>query len=222
MARTTGALRRAMTFVVVAVTLVAAPAAAQAAPGISVAPSLPGSVYVGQVGAAGSVTVSAVGDPVPFALDNGKSIGICTNSPAPADSGCEVIGTPWDSGITITPSCGQASPNSTTIPVCQTPDKDVLRLATTATGAAGTTCEGIVFDVTTLDATSGMYRLAPQPFNSYVTLGAPGTKCTVNFTFDVLRAPTTDADTAAAGVQTRALTTAGGWYWADDRRRSGR
>jgi hypothetical protein len=192
---------------------------AQAAPGISVAPGLPTSATNPTTSFNASVTVAATGDPAQFEIAPGRSIGICT-SPTPADSGCDVIGTPWDAGVTLTPSCGQNSSPSVTVPVCQAADTGVITLNTgsAATGAPGTMCEGTSFTIVSLDASTGMYKFVPQPFSSYISLGGPGTSCRINFTANVAKFPTVDAS-PDPGLQTRSLVSAGGWYHAPDGRK---
>jgi hypothetical protein len=79
---------------------------------------------------------------------------------------------------------------------CTAPEPGVFTLSPTATGAAGTGCAGVAFTVTTDMAGRSTFTPAAP-----VVLAAGGT-CTIGFTFNTLRVPTTDADIGAFGVQT--------------------
>ena len=92
--------------------------------------------------------------------------------------------------ITYHPSCADFNL------ACTAPEPGVFTLSPTATGAAGTGCAGVAFSVA--PDGSGRYTLAPP---APIVLPTGGT-CTINFTFDVLRVPTTDAQPATPGVQT--------------------
>ena len=92
--------------------------------------------------------------------------------------------------ITYHPSCADFNL------ACNAPEPGVFTLSPTATGAAGTSCAGQTFTATADGG--GRYTLTPQ---SPVVL-ATGATCTINFTFNVLRVPTTDAQPATPGVQT--------------------
>jgi hypothetical protein len=203
----------------VAVGALALAPSAHAAPGISVGMTFPDTVKTGAVGLAGSLTVTAVGDTYAHPISADRYIGICT-TPVPKHSDCDEIGTPWDSGITVTPSCAQAGEPSTTTPVCQVADPGVFRLSATGLGATGTTCAGVTFDIAEVDAATGMLRFTPSPSAAYVSLGAPGSSCRVDFTFDVLKEPA-DAMPATDGVQTGVLASAGGWYHVNEKKKAG-
>jgi hypothetical protein len=92
--------------------------------------------------------------------------------------------------ITYHPSCADFNL------ACTAPEPGVFTLSPTATGAAGTGCAGVAFTVAA-DG-NGRYTLTPS---SPIVLPTGGT-CTINFTFNVLRVPTTDAQPATPGVQT--------------------
>ena len=106
------------------------------------------------------------------------------------------------SSLRLAPSCG--GPGVPANP-CSTPDPGVFAVNTPATGAAGTACAGVLFTVSAPDA-NGIVTFVP---NSPVVLAPPGglpgsDRCTVNFTFRVLKVPTIDSNPGQPGVQTRA------------------
>ena len=92
--------------------------------------------------------------------------------------------------ITFHPSCADFAL------ACNAPEAGVFTLSPTATGAAGTACAGRTFSVTADGA--GRYTFTTSP----PIVLEPGGTCTINFTFNVLRVPTTDAQPATPGVQT--------------------
>jgi putative cell wall-binding protein len=109
-------------------------------------------------------------------------------------------------GMSIVLSCGAANPTG----VCPTVDPGVLTPSATAVGTAGTVCAGNTFSITLTDATEGRYSILPP--GPLVTLGAAtGTSalatCQVDFTVNVVKATTLDADVGTAGVQTTAAAT---------------
>lgn len=149
------------------------PAAANV--GISTSLTVPTAVEVGQSGLNGSLTV------------------FNTNTAPHSGEGNAVT------LLQLTPSCGTSS---TTEP-CPAPDLGVFTI-TTAVGAAGTACAAISFSPSAPDA-QGSVVLTPS---ASVVLAPPGglagsDRCTVNFTYRVLRTPSIDSNPAAAGVQTR-------------------
>jgi len=106
------------------------------------------------------------------------------------------------SSITHTPSCGSTA-NST----CQTADADTgVFTVHNGTGHTGTACAGITFTAGAPDS-NGNVTFTP---GSAVTLGpSSGTvassSCVIDFTVDVLKVPTKDANAITAGVQTDEL-----------------
>ncbi|MCA1571289.1 MAG: hypothetical protein LC798_13415, partial [Chloroflexi bacterium] len=174
--------------VALAVSLAIAPATAFAAPDLLVTPTLPLTVVVGQSGLPGDVLLTNENTPPDGSLT------ICdAGDPLPCPAGGE--------GITVLPSCG------TPVPSCATFDADVFALGPNAVGRAGTACAGIPFTVTRLAGASGRYRFDPPP-GVNVVLPTPGSTCRIAFTFDVLRLPTLDADSATNGLQTAAVAAA--------------
>jgi hypothetical protein len=74
-------------------------------------------------------------------------------------------------------------------------------------GRAGTSCAGLSFETSVISGTAGMVRFTPQPEGTaQVTLPGSGSTCVIDFTFDVLKTPTGDADPAKPGIQTFATT----------------
>jgi len=92
--------------------------------------------------------------------------------------------------ITYHPSCGDFSL------ACTSPEPGVFSLANSAGGAAGTACADRAFTVSS-DA-NGRYTFTTSP----PIVLATGASCTVNFGFNVLRAPTIDSQPATPGAQT--------------------
>jgi hypothetical protein len=92
--------------------------------------------------------------------------------------------------ITYHPSC------ASTDLACSAPEVGVFSLGPVAVGAAGTACGDRVF-LLAADG-QGRYTFSANPAIVLTSSAA----CTINFTFDVLRVPTTDAQPAFPGVQT--------------------
>ena len=92
--------------------------------------------------------------------------------------------------ITYHPSCADFNL------ACTAPEPGVFTLAPTAVGGVGTVCDGRTFSVAA-DA-NGRYTFTTAP----PIVLSPGATCSINFTFSVLRVPTTDAFPANPGVQT--------------------
>jgi hypothetical protein len=104
--------------------------------------------------------------------------------------------------ITLVPSCG--SQNGT--PDCPAGFEDVGVLVPDATGTGSGACLNITFTFTLIDIVQGKYAVVPS---SAFDLGpseppgaAPSPLCIISFTTDVLKAPTRDANSAIAGLQT--------------------
>ena len=169
-------VRRAVLVVTaVAAGLVVPAAPAMAAYSSSASLTVPAGTQVGQTGLAGSATV------------------ININS-TPQDTQSNTI-----VSVRLAPSCGAVASAATP---CPTPDPGVFSIASPAVGAAGTACAGVTFTPSAPDA-SGVVTLSPS---STVVLAPPGgaagnDRCTVNFTFSVLKLPTIDV-LVNPGVQT--------------------
>jgi hypothetical protein len=107
------------------------------------------------------------------------------------------------SEITLNPACGSLSLD------CAPPDPGVFALSPTATGTSGV-CTGRSFTILPPNANGRSLFL---PVGSPVVLGTPGqatSSCGIAFTFSVLKAPTVDAQPAAAGLQTAHVATVTG------------
>ena len=94
--------------------------------------------------------------------------------------------------IELTPSCGIKLGVGECPPGGE--DPGVFVLSATGTGRAGTACAGQTFNITLIDPAEGRYSFIPT---TPVTLGPTSTaaaSCTVDFTFDVARAPSIDSD----------------------------
>ena len=103
-------------------------------------------------------------------------------------------------GITVIPSCGQLAPSTTC--AAAGVDPGVFQLSATGIGeaVAGSSCAGMVFDITQIDPVSGMVRFTPRG-GTHIVLPGTGSFCRIGFTFDVLKLPTID-QSAEPGVQT--------------------
>ena len=103
--------------------------------------------------------------------------------------------------VNLVPSCGKspAPANCTGFE-----DPGVLVPSATGTGAAGTASSGLNFAFTLTNSVSGEYAIAPVPAGTVYTLTptGPTNHCTINFTTDVRKRPTIDANAVAAGLQT--------------------
>src|SRR5215210_5504003 len=162
------------------------PAAAEAGVGASAVPSFPAAVTVGNTGVPATLEVRNANNDA----DAGATNTVCNfgdGFPCPAG----------DPGITLIPACGQLGAFSS----CTSPEPGVFRISDTATGAAGTTCAGIVFNVNLIDPATGQVRFTPQA-GAHVTLAGAGAACRIGFTFSVLRAPTADQNPTLPGIQT--------------------
>ncbi len=157
-----------------AVVIPIGPAAANVS--LSTSLTVPAATSVGQTGVAGSFTV------------------INANTPPQAGASNTIT------ELSLTLSCGAAG--SAANP-CPSPDPGVFQV-TSATGAAGTACAGVTFSVSAPNA-NGTVTLTPTTPVSLLPPGGPAgsDRCTVNFTFSVLKLPVIDSNPGAAGVQTR-------------------
>jgi hypothetical protein len=139
--------------------------------------TVPLATAVGQTGVAGSFTVRN------------------TNS-APQQAESNTI-----TQLALTLSCGAAG---TLANPCPTPDLGVFQVAPTATGAAGTACAGVNFSVSAPNASGTVTFTPPVPVVLAPPGGAAGSdRCTVNFTYSVLKVPGIDTNPGAVGAQTR-------------------
>jgi hypothetical protein len=100
--------------------------------------------------------------------------------------------------LTLVPSCG-ARPSGADCPA-GSEDPGVLVPHGPFVGRANTACAGTVFTIAVADATQGKYRFT---WSGNIIVTATGTtdRCIIDFTTDVARTPTKDAFTSA-GIQT--------------------
>ena len=181
-------LRSLVAIAVAAISVLLVPSIASAGIAASAGPTFPTAVTVGQTGVAASIAVTNQNT-----TPNTADVNTVCNSgdPAPCPSG--------DPGITLIPSCGVLGSFSVCAPTGA--DPNVVQVAPTGVGDAGTECAGMVFDVTLIDPAFGQLRFTPQG-GAHVTLTGTGAICRINFVFDVLKVPGIDQNPGTAGVQT--------------------
>ena len=157
---------------------------------LSVTPTFPTTVVVGQTGVPASLTITNVSS----SPDNAAPVQL------------EVL-FPGVPAIALTPSCG--TPVPTGPGDCLLPDLEVFAVSSTGTGAPGTACEGVDFTINVANPVSRKLSFEPA---GPVVLQPPGSAlatCTIDFTFDVLRLPILDSQ-PAPGVQTSPIAYASG------------
>jgi hypothetical protein len=158
--------------------------------GASAVPSFPAAVTVGDTGVPASIELRNANNDA----DAGATNTVCNFGDGfPCPSG--------DPGITLIPACAQLGAFSS----CTGPEPGVFRIADTASGAAGTACAGMAFNVSLIDPATGQVRFTPQG-GAHVTLGGAGAACRIGFTFSVLRAPAADQNPTLPGLQTAQVT----------------
>jgi hypothetical protein len=163
---------------------------------------------VGQAGvfAGGGITfptTATVGDtglPASIAITNNNTPANAadTNTVCNAGDPSPPCGTP-EQGITLVPSCKQVAGGLCTAAGA---DPGVFAISPTASGRPGTACAGTTFATAVVEPTFGMVRFTPQPAPTHVTLPGANASCTIDFTFDVVKSPTADADPSTPGIQT--------------------
>jgi hypothetical protein len=182
MERSTGGgwKRGSIALVTCAIALVCAPAA-WATASMSLSSDLSATPAVGKQGIAGTITVTNTS----------------TSPQSSAGTSLTLV------SLTLVPSCGQA-PLAADCPA-SVRDPGVVSFNPNATGATGTACAGVPFTVTTTDAAQGKVEFDAASPVLLSNPSGPTPSCRVNFTFDILRMPTFDADPTTAGVQTGRL-----------------
>ena len=170
-------MRAVVVVATLATSLVVTVEGAHAAAGINGSLAAPTPVFVGQSGLPASLTA------------------INTNSP-PQQTETNT----WTT-IRVAPTCAAApaAPNP-----CPSPELGVFALSATGSGATGTACAGMTFNISAPDA-SGIVTFAPV---GTVVLQPPGgpvgsDRCTINYTFSVLKLPNVDTNLGTGGTQTR-------------------
>ncbi|MEA2842669.1 MAG: hypothetical protein QOJ69_340, partial [Actinomycetota bacterium] len=138
---------------------------------------------------ASPVTVGDTALPAALVIENQSTL--------PDSAGSVTIGTipgGGPAGITLVPSCGSSVPSGPGD--CSTPDPGVFQLGATGLGQVGTACAGVAFAIAVIDPTGKVF------FDPSTAVVLPaGASCTIDFTFDVSRRPSFDAQ-PAPGVQT--------------------
>ena len=154
--------------VVAVVPFVVAVPAAYAGVGFGVTPTFPVQVLVGATGLPASIQIS-------------------NSSTTPENGGNVTI-----TAINLVPSCGTTATVGFGNCPAVSADPNVFQLSATATGETGTACAGTTFTVTIIDPSTGQVTFT-APVGSPVVLtppGMPGSICVIDFTFNVLKAPT--------------------------------
>lgn len=167
---------------------------ANAGYGAAAAPTFPSVVTVGNTGLSAYVQLSN-NNSDPNTTDINTVCNFGDAFPCPVG----------DPGITLIPACGILGAFSACVPTGA--DPGVLQISPTAVGAAGTACDGMVFDVAAIDPALnifGQMRFTPQSGGHVFLKGitGPQSMCQINFTFDVLKTPTIDQDPVTPGQQT--------------------
>src|SRR4029078_2090314 len=152
-----------------------------------------GTAYAGLgVGAAvnfpHAVTVGDTGLPASIQLQNNNTLPDTSGTVCNAGDAfpCPV----GDPGITLLPSCGQLCALSACVRAGV--DPGVFQVSTSGLGGTGTACAGVTFSIDLIDPVFGQLRFTPQPPGTHVVLPVRGAICRVDFTVDVVRAPTID------------------------------
>ena len=180
-----------------------APGLAEAGVGAATAVTFPISVRVGQTGLPASVDV--------YNLNTGGEAGsansVCNANDAKPPCGSSIHGSssPISLGLFVTPSCGNAVSGQ-----CLTSDPGVFQVSSTALGRVGTECGGMLFVTSVIDVPFGTVNFTPVG-GAHIQLSGFMAKCTVDFTIDVVKAPTIDQDPVSPGIQTLQDTAHGQW-----------
>jgi hypothetical protein len=172
--------------------LVLAPAVANADVVAGAIPVFPVVVTVGQTGVHAALTITNR-DTAPDTAD--------TNSVCAARAASPPCASP-EPGITLLPACKQLDDVSC---AADGADPGVFALSP-GIGLPGTACAGTIFLPKIVDPTFGTVRFTPQPAGSHVRLVGSGASCTIDFSFDVLKLPTGDANARTPGIQTAQTT----------------
>jgi hypothetical protein len=168
------------------------PSIASAGIGLSISPTYPSPLTVGQTNVAVSLLIT-----------NGST--------EPENAGTLTL-----TSIRHTPACGSAQipcPNAAADPMgIDRRDPMVFSLSATGTGMSmgseDGACVGRTFDITVVDVNTGEVSITPNDAMGAVVLGSPMSPtagCLIAFTVDVLNLPTKDANAGAPFLQTNQL-----------------
>ena len=161
------ALQGLIALVVAAVPFVVTIPAAFAGVGFGVTPTFPTHVTVGQVNLPASIQIA--------------------NTSTPPESAGNVTIT----SINLVPACGTTAAVANGDCPAASADPGVFQLSPTGTGEAGTACAGQTFAITIIDPSTGQVTFTPTGGPVVLTPPAtPNSICRIDFTFDVLKAPT--------------------------------
>ena len=178
------ATRRLLALPVALACLAVAPAVAGAGVGLSVTPTFPTDSTVGQVGLPASLTITNANTGTDV---SGTLCNLIDAAPCPLGG----------EGIAVMGSCAAQGADAS----CVLPDSGVFAISPVARGADGSACSGMDFAVVPGGGLFGKVRFVPV-LGGHVLLPQPGSTCRIDFTVDVLRTPTTDAQPSVDGVQT--------------------
>ncbi len=169
------------------------PGVAEAGVGTPTTPDIPLMLTVGDTNVPVSIELGNANTGGEFGLTNT----VCNwgdAAPCPASTPGSLVGDP---GINAILSCGLLGADQICAPAGA--DPGVFTVSATGTGAAGTDCAGVTFDIVQTEATFGTLRFTPQaPPN--ITIAQSET-CRIDFTVNVVKMPTVD-QSAVAGIQT--------------------
>jgi hypothetical protein len=184
--RTSRCLRGLLVAMAALAALVGLPSTALASVGVSAIPTYQTPVTVGDTNQPASIEIANLSD-------------------APNDVNPMTLG-----AVHVTLSCGvhfnEGPPGPASAPNCPQPQPGVFALSATGTGRAGSACPGTTFAIALIHAPTGKVGLTPSaPVLLPATTFPPPTAadaCLIDFTFNVVSAPTIDCEPASSGNQT--------------------
>ena len=188
-----GRTRAALCGLLALLACLTAPELARAAAVATTTITFPTDVKVGQSGLAGSITLRNQNSG-----PNAGGANVVCNAGDPVTT-CLAS----DTGIVLTPSCSALAGDA-----CSPSGADpgVFAIAPSATGRLGSSCAGIAFDASIVNAAFGTVRFTPLPAGAHVSLPAAGTSCVIDFQVSVLKTPGVDQNPALDGAQTAQAT----------------
>lgn len=165
-----------------------------------------GGLVFGAPGASAAVILTAVPtfpDPVAVGQTNvAAALSITNISTAPQGTDGFYLDT-----ITLVPSCGAIDSTGSSGGSCNTGygDPGVFQLSPTGIGQAGTACAGRTFTTSVIEPATGRVQFTPNAAGGPVVIGPPGSfnaSCGIDFSFDVLKMPTSDGAPGTPGIST--------------------